>query len=104
VLENAIKFGPDRAIEVSASLGHDVARIEIRDHGIGIASEMRGSLFERFQKNVPTKYYGGLGLGLYITKCIIEAHQGVIYTEGNEGEGATFTIELPTRMKEERAA
>jgi signal transduction histidine kinase len=99
LVENAIKFGPNRSIEVSTSMKSGTARIVISDHGIGIAPELRDTLFERFQKNVPTQYYGGLGLGLYITKCIVEAHQGAIYTEGKPGEGTTFTIELPLKME-----
>ena len=67
------------------------------DRGIGIPSDEIPKLFERFHRarNVSSRYYGGLGLGLYIAKAIIEAHNGSIAVASEEGQGATFTIRLP---------
>jgi signal transduction histidine kinase len=67
------------------------------DHGIGIPRDEIPQLFERFHRarNVSSRYYGGLGLGLYIAKAIVEAHGGMITIESEEGQGARFTIRLP---------
>ena len=67
------------------------------DEGIGIPSDEIPRLFERFHRarNVSSRYYGGLGLGLYIAKAIVEAHSGTIWVQSVEGKGATFTIRLP---------
>jgi signal transduction histidine kinase len=67
------------------------------DRGIGIPSDEIPKLFERFHRarNVSSRYYGGLGLGLYIAKAIIEAHHGSIGVASEEGQGATFTVRLP---------
>ena len=67
------------------------------DHGIGIPHDEIPRLFERFHRarNVSSRYYGGLGLGLYIAKAIVEAHRGSIGVISEEGAGATFTIRLP---------
>ena len=67
------------------------------DRGIGIPTDEIPKLFERFHRarNVSSRYYGGLGLGLYIAKAIVEAHNGSIAVVSEEGQGATFTIRLP---------
>ena len=69
----------------------------VTDQGIGIPADEIPRLFERFHRarNVSSRYYGGLGLGLYIAKAIVEAHNGSIAVESEEGKGATFTIRLP---------
>jgi signal transduction histidine kinase len=67
------------------------------DHGIGIPRDEIPRLFERFHRarNVSSRYYGGLGLGLYIAKAIVEAHSGSIAVRSEEGQGSTFTVSLP---------
>jgi signal transduction histidine kinase len=70
----------------------DEVIISIRDRGTGIDSDIQDKLFSKFV----TKSTAGSGLGLYISKCIIEAHRGRIYAENNtDGNGATFTFSLP---------
>ncbi len=95
LLGNAIKYGPGKPIQVSVEVEGEVARLRVRDHGIGISPEDTGRIFERFERAVPLRHYGGLGLGLYITREIVEAHQGRIRVESTPGEGSTFTVELP---------
>jgi signal transduction histidine kinase len=70
---------------------------DVIDHGIGIPRDEIPRLFERFHRarNVSSRYYGGLGLGLYIAKAIVEAHKGAISVVSEEGAGSTFTIRLP---------
>ncbi|HXI60007.1 MAG TPA: ATP-binding protein, partial [Polyangia bacterium] len=73
----------------------DQARLLVRDHGIGIEPTKIGRLFERFERAVPSRSYGGLGLGLYIARQIVEGHRGVIRVESSLGEGSVFTVEIP---------
>lgn len=97
-ISNAIKYSADGTpieIVIRQSDGH--LATEIIDHGIGIPKDELPHLFERFHRarNVSSRYYGGLGLGLYISRIIVEAHGGTIGVESVEGEGSTFIIELP---------
>jgi signal transduction histidine kinase len=95
LLSNAFKFGPGRPIEVSVSNAPEVARLIVADHGIGIAREAHARIFDRFERGVSAEHYGGLGLGLYIVKQILEAHGGSIALASEIGAGARFTVTLP---------
>jgi len=95
LLSNAIKFGDGKPIDVT--LQGDASRLQltVRDHGIGIAPEYSLRIFNRFERAVSTRHYGGLGLGLYITRRIVEAHGGTVRVDSAPGAGAAFTIHLP---------
>ncbi|HVX94762.1 MAG TPA: GAF domain-containing sensor histidine kinase [Polyangia bacterium] len=95
LLGNAIKFGEGRPIEVTISSHDDVACLAVKDHGIGIPADQLGDLFQRYQRAVPARHFGGLGLGLYLVRVIVEAHGGKVQAESKPGEGTTFTVELP---------
>jgi len=95
LLSNAIKYGQGKPIEISLFSQASKAFMVIRDFGIGIDAEHQGQIFERFERAVSSKHYGGLGLGLYIVREIVEAHGGTIRVESAPGKGATFTVELP---------
>ena len=98
LLSNAIKYSSEGSpIEVTATIEDGHMLTAVIDRGIGIPSDEIPKLFERFHRarNVSSRYYGGLGLGLYIAKAIVEAHNGSIAVESEEGQGATFTIRLP---------
>lgn len=92
---NAIKFGERAPIEITITAAGGVARLSVTDHGIGIPPEVRTQLFERFRRGVSSRHYGGLGLGLYITRTIVEAHGGQIHLSSEVGLGSTFCVELP---------
>ncbi|HTN87413.1 MAG TPA: ATP-binding protein, partial [Sorangium sp.] len=62
---------------------------------IGIPAEVQPQLFERFRRGVSSRNYGGLGLGLFITRTIVEAHGGRICLSSEVGQGSTFCIALP---------
>src|SRR5262249_35164028 len=66
LLSNAIKYGAGQPVHVAVDGDDGHARLCVRDHGIGIAEEMQARIFERFERAVPARNYGGLGLGLYI--------------------------------------
>jgi PAS domain S-box-containing protein len=95
LISNAIKFGSGSPILVSVDGDPAAARLAVRDRGIGIASGDQLRVFQRFERAVPTEHFGGLGLGLYIARQIVEAHGGSIRLESALGEGTTFTVELP---------
>jgi len=98
LLSNAIKYSPEGSpIEVTTTIVDGHMLTSVIDRGIGIPTDEIPKLFERFHRarNVSSRYYGGLGLGLYIAKAIIEAHNGSITVASEEGQGATFTILLP---------
>jgi signal transduction histidine kinase len=95
LVSNAIKFGEQRPIEIAVDAKDGIARLAVTDRGIGIADGSLGTIFECFNRGVPIDHYGGLGLGLYISRRIVEAHGGSIGVESAPGQGATFTVELP---------
>lgn len=98
LLENAVKYSPDGSdITVTVEDHGDSFVTAVCDRGIGIPADELGQVFERFHRGrqVSSTNYGGLGLGLYITKQIIERHGGSIWVESKEGHGTTFHFSLP---------
>jgi signal transduction histidine kinase len=95
LLSNAIKFGSGNPIEIWTQRVNQTARFIIRDHGIGIPVADQVRLFQRFERAAQSRNYGGLGLGLYITRKIVEAHGGSISLASEPGKGSTFTVEIP---------
>jgi signal transduction histidine kinase len=94
-MSNAIKFGAGHSIEIAVIPEGDRVQLSVTDHGIGIDPARLGTVFDRFMRGVPTEHYGGLGLGLYISRQIVELHGGTIRVRSQPGAGATFTVELP---------
>lgn len=95
LLSNAIKYGNGKPIRVTLQAEDGIARIVVTDQGIGIAAAAMKRIFDRFERAVSVRHYGGLGLGLYITRQIVEALGGAIEVNSREGEGSTFTVTLP---------
>jgi PAS domain S-box-containing protein len=92
---NAIKYGRGKPVEVTVARAGRSAQVTVRDHGIGVPLEEQGRIFERFARAVSVREYGGLGLGLFISKQIIEAHGGSIKVSSEPGKGSTFAVEFP---------
>jgi PAS domain S-box-containing protein len=97
LVDNAIKYGAGRPIEVRLQGEEGRAVLSVRDQGIGIPPEYQLRIFERFERAVSERHYGGLGLGLYITRTIVEALGGTIAVFSVPDQGATFTVSLPIR-------
>jgi len=95
LLSNAVKYGAGKPVSVKLEVEKDRVRLTVRDQGIGIAADDVGRIFGRFQRAASIRNYGGLGLGLFITRHIVEAHRGTITVASSVGEGSTFSIELP---------
>lgn len=93
---NAMKYAPGTPIEVHLKDLGDRVYVSVRDSGPGISAEEASRLFQRFERGANARNLGGLGLGLYISKQIIEGHGGTIRL--GDGPGACFIIELPTTV------
>lgn len=100
LISNAIKYGEGRPIEVRVWLDSPraTAHFEISDQGIGIAENFQDKVFERFERGgVSGQRFSGLGLGLYITRQIVEAHGGQIRLRSEVSKGSTFEVEIPLK-------
>ncbi|RUO94782.1 GAF domain-containing protein [Corallococcus sp. AB018] len=103
LLSNAAKYGAGHPVSVRAGVdARDEAWVEVRDEGIGIEADALPRLFGRFERAVSERHYGGMGLGLYISRQIVEALGGRIDVDSQPGQGATFTLRLPRNTAEAR--
>jgi signal transduction histidine kinase len=101
LLSNAIKFSASgAAVELRLSMSAGKHLFSVRDHGIGIAPEHHQVIFEKFRQveGGSTRAYGGTGLGLWISKGLVELHGGRIWVESKKGQGAAFFVELPLQQ------
>ena len=99
IIENAIKYTHTDATIIVSTYKKDDNWVEttIQDHGIGIPDSLLGHVFDKFYRSHRTsRSVGGTGLGLYISKTIIEAHGGEIWVKTKEGVGSTFGFTVPT--------
>ncbi|HUP64472.1 MAG TPA: ATP-binding protein [Thermoanaerobaculia bacterium] len=106
LVENALKYSPDGTdVEVEVELQDSKVTTSITDCGIGIPADEIGQVFERFHRGrqVSSTNYGGLGLGLYISKQIVERHHGSIWVDSREGHGTTFFFSIPTIAAESKS-
>lgn len=92
---NAVKYAPGKPLHIRVRKDEGRVVIDVRDEGPGIAKEDRERIFHRFERAVHAEAISGLGVGLYLTKMIVEAHHGQLSLASEMGKGATFTIELP---------
>jgi PAS domain S-box-containing protein len=104
LLSNAVTYGEERPVTITTRRVQDHAEIVVRDQGIGIAPEAVSRIFERFERAVSGRQYGGLGLGLWIVRQLVEAMDGSIAVESAVGRGSTFTVHLPIRVADGVAA
>lgn len=95
LLTNAIRFGRGSDIEITVRAAGDHAILAVRDHGVGIPKEAQERIFERYHRGSAGRHYGGLGLGLYIVRNIVEGLGGQVSVASEPDKGATFTVTLP---------
>jgi PAS domain S-box-containing protein len=95
LVSNAVRYGGQGPVCVELRREGGEAVVAVEDRGIGIAPEELDAVFERFRAGASSRAHGGLGLGLYITRRIVEAHGGTIAVESRLGEGTVFTVRLP---------
>ncbi len=99
LIENGVKYSPaGETVEISASAENGAVRVAVRDRGPGVAPEQQQVIFEKFGRATVAGSAAkpGTGLGLFIARSIAEAHGGSLHVDSAAGEGATFTLILPT--------
>lgn len=97
LIDNAIKYSHEGGIiKVSAKTSGDVVEISVKDHGIGMPDNVVRNLFHKFYRSHRSReQVAGSGIGLYLSKAIIESHGGTISVRSSENKGSTFTLSLP---------
>jgi signal transduction histidine kinase len=98
LLTNALKYGEGKPIRIDVISKEGRAQISVSDQGIGIEKKDQDRIFGQFERAVSANSISGLGVGLYISKRIVEAHGGQIRVESELGKGSTFTADLPRMM------
>ena len=100
LLSNAIKYSPHaNKVKVKLEDRDNCIVVKVRDYGIGLSEQQQKNLFERFYRAENSKGINGLGIGLYISKQIIDRHNGEIGVLSNDGKGSEFYISLPKEKK-----
>ena len=102
LLSNALKYGKGKPVTLEVHRVGEGVSLSVRDQGIGIAIEDQARIFDRFERAVSQRNYGGLGLGLWIVHQIVEALGGTVTVQSSKGNGATFTVELPPTSSNSR--
>lgn len=97
LISNVLKYAPEAPLTVTLSRLDQHARIEVEDHGPGIEPKLQNRIFERFGRATSSRHIAGLGLGLFISQQIVEAHGGKIHVESEPGRGSKFVILLPLK-------
>jgi PAS domain S-box-containing protein len=95
LLANAVKYGAGGPVTITVGTDGDDAVIEVADKGPGIREQDLARIFRRFERAVSVRHYGGLGLGLYVSREIVRAQGGTIAARNLAGGGACFTVRLP---------
>jgi signal transduction histidine kinase/DNA-binding response OmpR family regulator len=95
LIANAVRYGGEKPISVKLHRTPEHAKITVSDQGVGIPEQDLDRIFESFERGENSRSHGGLGLGLFIARRIVEAHGGNIAVSSRVGEGADFTVTLP---------
>jgi signal transduction histidine kinase len=92
---NALKFGLGRPVELSVTARDGWATLMVSDRGLGVQASRRETIFSPFERAVPVRHYGGLGLGLFIVRTIVTRYGGTVHVEPRDGGGSRFVVRLP---------
>jgi len=98
LLVNALKYAPKSQVDVHVGLEGDRALLSVSDRGEGIAPEDAARVFEPFVRVATARHPGGMGLGLYVSRELVEAHGGSLSVSSRPGRGACFTVRLPVEL------
>ena len=101
LVENGIKFSDDGAVALSAKRVGDMVELVVRDEGVGISDEQLSTVFEGPAPAGGKATPSGTGLGMYLSRRLVEAHGGTIKVESELGEGSTFTVTVPAEAPED---
>ena len=104
LISNAIKYGDGKPIDVTVRAEGGHARLVVRDQGLGIAPRDQERIFGRFERAANSGNFGGIGLGLWIVKQIVNVFGGAVSVESAPGAGSTFVVELPYAALAQRIA
>lgn len=95
LLTNAVRYGEKKPISVRCDVENNSVHIHVADHGLGISEDNLQRIFAPFERALDKDSSGGLGLGLYITRQLAEAHGGSVSVKSRLGEGSIFSVKLP---------
>lgn len=95
IITNAILYGKGRPISISLKNYQESVRLSVKDQGLGIPKSDHKKIFERYERGLLAREVSGLGIGLYISREIVEAHGGTIWVESEINQGSTFHVDLP---------
>ena len=103
LIENALKYSDEGKVDVHLRETPTETLLEVSDEGRGISRDQLATVFDRFRQvdQSNTRGKGGFGLGLYIVKSLVEAHNGDIKVDSEEGRGTKFTVFLPKRSRDQ---
>ncbi len=95
LLSNAFRHAPGEPVDVGLTVEAETVQLMVRDHGPGMPEDQVEAMFSRYSRGDSARERGGLGLGLYISRRLVEAHGGTLGARGNPGAGCAFIVELP---------
>jgi PAS domain S-box-containing protein len=95
IITNAIRYGQGRPIKISIKNYQESVRFSVTDEGLGIPKSDQAKIFQRYERGLIAREVSGLGLGLFITQQIVDAHGGKIWVESEINKGSTFFVDLP---------